>query len=203
MLNVAYSPPQHARIASHLFGMNAMRLRWDFAEYCSTLEKVWYPRLWQEQEALILHQYVIQMCRKYAQSDWDQDSTLCIPYALLIQLQESAPQFELYEVWHYPALKEMNYQQRQHKVQHQVSGSRLWSHPSAISNNIQICTSANTDSETYHHTNLSVKWSFLNEYSVILSASFLSYQNMRGVKLWTESELNREQRLIPIHLYLT
>ncbi|GFX58364.1 hypothetical protein TNCV_205511 [Trichonephila clavipes] len=46
-------------------------------------------------------------------------------YALLFQLRESSSQELLYEVGHYPALKERNYQRRQYKVRYKVSESCL------------------------------------------------------------------------------
>ncbi|GFT25647.1 hypothetical protein TNCV_1965571 [Trichonephila clavipes] len=68
------------------------------------------------QEALVLQQ-CRRVCPKHSRSDLDVESMVITPYAVLFRLQESSSQDEWYEVKHYPALKEMNRQWLERKVQ--------------------------------------------------------------------------------------
>ncbi|GFW13538.1 hypothetical protein TNCV_1210041 [Trichonephila clavipes] len=54
-----------------------------------------------------------------------QEKMLATPCDVLSQLQESPPQDELYDFWHYPVLKERDRQWLQRKVRHGVLESRL------------------------------------------------------------------------------
>ena len=57
---------------------------------------------------LTLQERTIRVYPKYGQSDLDQESILDTSYATLFPFQEISPQDELYDVWHYPALKKRN-----------------------------------------------------------------------------------------------
>lgn len=55
-------------------------------------------------EILIYLQYVVRVCD--ARSDLNQKIMLTILYAVLFPFEGCSPQVELYEISHYPALKE-------------------------------------------------------------------------------------------------
>ncbi|GFV21833.1 hypothetical protein TNCV_4525201 [Trichonephila clavipes] len=82
------------------------------------------------------------------------------PYTVLLQRYESSPQDELYEVWHYLALKEKNHQWLPRKIRYGRGSQFLdfipLNHQIVILNDMPVGTSTYVDSSTYPQSTSSV-----------------------------------------------